>query len=523
MSPESALGLFAVCAFSMLLILVGAVSFYLLGNEKKKKIHLERDMKAQKTKYEKEIQSLQKTLQDTGALEVLGVQKKLAELDVEKTKKLGIIVDLEKKENEINFGIAQSQVKLDELTAKITQSEKSVVLNTNKVRQLQIAFKSMQYSIDQYRATEAIYKDPAIEGLSSQVDELLSATVKVKLHLMDVRELRKLYKQTEKAIHDLFGQYKDRYTTKANIAIYRLMVIGLDAELQNVLYNLSYSKLEKAINDIRVITAKYRQIATDGNQGIATTVTKFIGEVEALFMDAIKIEYEYFIQKERIREEQKALRDQIRQEAAEQKQLEEERRRVEREESKYMAEIQNVQEQMVAFSNDQEKVKQLEERIAKIQAQLNEVEKKKDDIVNLQHGKAGYIYVISNLGSFGENIFKIGMTRRLDPQERIDELGDASVPFRFDVHSFIFSNSAPDLEASLHKKLHDKRVNKVNLKKEFFQTTIDDLEEMVYSLEPSAEFNRTMLAEQYYQSMAVNEIPETVTMIDEFDDDIVEE
>ncbi len=206
----------------------------------------------------------------------------------------------------------------------------------------------------------------------------------------------------------------------------------------------------------------------------------------------------------------------MRQEAAERKLLEEERKKVEREESKYKTELSSIQELLTA-TNDEIKIKQLEERLAKIQSQLDEVEKKKDEIINLQHGKAGYIYIISNLGSFGENMFKVGMTRRSNPQDRIDELGDASVPFRFDIHSFIFSNNAPELEMNLHRKLKDQRVNKVNLRKEFFKTTIDELEEIVYALEPSAEFNRTMLAEQYYQSMAVQEIPDSVDIIDDND------
>ncbi|OGL43974.1 MAG: hypothetical protein A2161_02305 [Candidatus Schekmanbacteria bacterium RBG_13_48_7] len=107
------------------------------------------------------------------------------------------------------------------------------------------------------------------------------------------------------------------------------------------------------------------------------------------------------------------------------------------------------------------------------------------------------------------------MTRRINPQDRVDELGDASVPFKFDVHSLIFSNNATELEYNLHKQLNNKKINKVNLRKEFFNTTIDELEDLVYSLEPSAEFNRTMLAEQYYQSMAVDEVPENVNIIDD--------
>jgi len=126
---------------------------------------------------------------------------------------------------------------------------------------------------------------------------------------------------------------------------------------------------------------------------------------------------------------------------------------------------------------------------------------------------AGSIYIISNLGSFGNDVFKIGMTRRLIPEERIDELGNASVPFKFNIHCIIFSHNAPELELKLHKQLHNKRVNKINLRKEFYRVGIDELEELVYSIEPTAEFNKTMLAEQYYQSMAVDEVPESVEII----------
>jgi chromosome segregation ATPase len=209
---------------------------------------------------------------------------------------------------------------------------------------------------------------------------------------MDIRELKKLYSQNNKVIKELLVKYQDRYTTKANMTIYRLMVMALEAELQNVLYNLSYAKLDKSISYIKTITAKYLKIATDGNQNIAPTMTKFIGEIEYLYIEAVKIEYEYYIQKERIKEEQKALRDQIRQEIAEKKLLEAEKKKVEQEEAKYENEIDIIRNQMTQTS-DELKIKQLEERLVKIQAQLDDVEKKKDGIVKLQNGKAGYIYV----------------------------------------------------------------------------------------------------------------------------------
>lgn len=140
-----------------------------------------------------------------------------------------------------------------------------------------------------------------------------------------------------------------------------------------------------------------------------------------------------------------------------------------------------------------------------LQAQLEEVKHKKEEIINLQNGKAGTVYIISNLGSFGDNVFKIGMTRRLDPMDRVNELGDASVPFKFDVHSFIFSEDAVDLETQLHKILNIKRVNKVNKRKEFFYTSIDELEKIVLDIQPTAEFNKTMLAEEFKQSQSYEE------------------
>jgi hypothetical protein len=428
--------------------------------------------------------------------------------------------DLENIENNI-----EKQRKIYEnALSEFDKLQKSISLNANKLLKAQNLIKSIQYSANRYfymeRVTMDLSDNKMNESIIKEADEILNPTVKLKFNLMDVRELRKRYNLNSKLIKELTDKYAQRYTTKANASLYKLMVIALEAELQNILYNLKYSKLDKAVKDIELMTAKYQRLATDGNQSIANTVIKFIGEIEYLFIEAIKIEYEYYIQKERIKEEQRAIREKMRQEARERKELELERKKIEQEEEKYKNEILSIQN-MIDVTTDIKQKKQLEERIIRIQGQLTEVETKKSDIIKLEHGQAGYIYIISNLGSFGEDVFKIGMTRRLDPQERIDELGDASVPFRFDVHSAIFSNNASELENQIHKRLHNNRINKINLRKEFFKTSIDELEDIVYSLEPSATFNRTMLAEQYHQSLAVEEVPESVEIID--DEDVIED
>ena len=246
-------------------------------------------------------------------------------------------------------------------------------------------------------------------------------------------------------------------------------------------------------------------------------MTKFIGEIEYLFINSVKIEYNYYVKKEQARQEQLAIKEQMKQEAEERKALEAERKKIEQEESKFEKQIATLTEQ--ANSAEGQELDMLKTRILELQNQLSNVIIKKEEISNLQNGKAGNVYVISNLGSFGENIFKIGMTRRLDPQDRINELGNASVPFKFDVHSFIFSDDASDLETELHKRLNDKRVNKVNLRKEFFNVTVDELEELVTEICPTAEFNKTMLAEEFRQSQSTDKIYSSEYELDESEDD----
>ena len=209
------------------------------------------------------------------------------------------------------------------------------------------------------------------------------------------------------------------------------------------------------------------------------------------------------MKKEQARQEQLAIREQMRQEAEERKALEAERKKVEQEESKYHSEIEKLKLQLAEAKDDE--LEKLNARILALQAQLADVIVKKEEISTLANGKAGNVYVISNLGSFGENVFKIGMTRRLNPQDRVDELGNASVPFRFDVHSFIFSNDAVGLENKLHTLLDNRRVNKVNMRKEFFNISLDELEQIVTETEPTAEFNRTMAAEEFRQSQSTTE------------------
>lgn len=403
---------------------------------------------------------------------------------------------------------------LNALLEKIQKLEKQENTQIKKIKKLKEMYKSIEYTIEKFPEYQTIINKISDEEFS------IVPNVMLKLHHMDVKSLNKLFKDNQKQIENILNQYEDRYTSKANKTIYHLMVVALQAELQNVLYNLKFEKLDVAIEDIKNITQKYLKLAESGNQTIAKTLMNFIGQIEYLFINAVKIEYNYYVKKEQARQEQLAIRQQMREEAEERRLLKVQQEKIEAEESKFHSEL-NRTEELLKNSTNQEEIEMLNKKILELQAQLSDVITKKDEIINLQNGKAGNVYIISNLGSFGENMFKIGMTRRIDPQERINELGSASVPFKFDVHSFIFSEDAVNLEKELHKRLDDKRVNKVNLRKEFFYSSIDELEKLVNEVDPTAEFNKTMLAEEYYQTLSSTENYSTSHSEDELEEETI--
>lgn len=345
-----------------------------------------------------------------------------------------------------------------------------------------------------------------IEKINEELteDTLLGTVIRLPLHSDNSKELRKLSKATDKEIKNVLSKYEDRYTTKANRTIYNLMIIGLQAEMQLLLFQLKYNKKDETIQSVKDIITKYLAISGSGNQSILPTITKFLTEIEPLYFELVEIEYKYYVYREREREEQKLIKEQMRQEAQERKQLVAERKKLEKEEEKFQVEITR-NKQLLTEETDEDKIHQLEERLKELEGQMNNIDEKKEEIASLTLGKAGYVYVISNLGSFGKEMFKIGMTRRIDPQDRIDELGDASVPFRFDVHALIFSDDAVGLERELHNQLNNQRVNKVNYRKEFFNTDIDSLREMVEDIDPTVEFVTTMLALEYNQTLAIEE------------------
>lgn len=149
-----------------------------------------------------------------------------------------------------------------------------------------------------------------------------------------------------------------------------------------------------------------------------------------------------------------------------------------------------------------------EERISYLELQFIELGSQKERALSMaEQTKRGFVYVISNVGSFGEGIYKIGLTRRLEPLDRVKELSGASVPFVFDVHAMIYAEDAPKLESDLHRELTHSRVNAVNLRKEFFRTDLESIKEAVKKIAGTeAEFKATISAKDYYETRRLQEV-----------------
>lgn len=227
-----------------------------------------------------------------------------------------------------------------------------------------------------------------------------------------------------------------------------------------------------------------------------------------LKLKELHLAYEYKVKKQEEKEEQRRIREELREQAKLEKELQEARRNIAKDTKHYSNALNAIKEQLLSDNLSDEKRQLLLEKEASLTSQLSELNEKLADIDYRQNNqKAGYVYIISNIGAFGEDIYKIGMTRRLNPQDRIDELGDASVPFKFDVHAMIFTEDAPALENALHKAFDDRKLNMVNTRREFFNVTLGEIETVVKAnFDKTVEFTKIAEAEQYRESLKIREV-----------------
>jgi hypothetical protein len=215
-------------------------------------------------------------------------------------------------------------------------------------------------------------------------------------------------------------------------------------------------------------------------------------------IEELQLSHEYKEKKQHEKEEQAEIRRQMREETR----LNQEIEKAIKEEEKYNKLLAKVK--LEAEKSSGATLEKLQEKISSLGKELLDSHAKSERAKSMaQQTKMGHVYVISNIGSFGDNVYKIGMTRRLEPLDRIKELGGASVPYIFDVHAMIGSKDAPALEKALHKSFDLKRLNLVNNRKEFFNIRLNEIEQEVRKISPEAEFIETAEARQYRESQAI--------------------
>lgn len=214
----------------------------------------------------------------------------------------------------------------------------------------------------------------------------------------------------------------------------------------------------------------------------------------------VRLAYEFALQKEREKEALREAREQEREARKLAQEIAAARKKLKKERKQYLSAYKEIAERLKDASDDERA--DLEAKADELKARLDDVDAAVADVDYREaNQKAGFVYVISNIGSFGEGVYKIGMTRRLDPMERVRELGDASVPFNFDVHAMIFCDDAPKLEAALHHEFEDRKVNIVNQRREFFKVSLSEIEEVVKrNYDKTVEFSEVPDAEQFRTS-----------------------
>jgi hypothetical protein len=221
-----------------------------------------------------------------------------------------------------------------------------------------------------------------------------------------------------------------------------------------------------------------------------------------LKLDELYLAHEFQIKKQEEKEEAKRAREELREQQKLEQEVRSAREQIAKERKHFTTAMRDLQARLEQARSDEERSALLV-KLAEVEAGRAELESEEKLIdYREQNAKAGYVYVISNLGAFGEGIYKIGMTRRLEPMDRVDELGDASVPFWFDVHAMVFSKNARALEAKLHDHFASGRLNKVNGRKEFFRADIVEIERVIReNYDAVVEVTHEALAEQYRESL----------------------
>lgn len=357
-----------------------------------------------------------------------------------------------------------------------SETLKNQIYNMNE----DLEFESYGFSVPAYDCMNSEWHAEQIKILRSKQKEMVKN--KTALHFRDDWILGDSKKQGQAMNNDNMKMVLRAFNNECDVLISKVKYNNEERIAE---------KIEKAAEAIDKLN-KHNQI----------TITKKYIKLK------LKELHEVWLYQEKKQEEKEELKRQRAEEKEQQKVEKElaekrkialkEQKHYELAKQKYTAELKTCKPEEKTLVLD--KLAEIDNHIETVNTHLKEIDYRDTN------QRAGYVYIISNIGSFGKDVYKIGMTRRLEPMDRIDELSSASVPFSFDVHAMIFSDDAPTLEANLHKEFADKRINLMNNRKEFFHVTLDEIKKAVKKYnENMIEIAEKPEAKQYYESLALRQ------------------
>lgn len=413
------------------------------------------DIQALQAKYD----DLEAKAREIGLLDLLAVQKQIRD---EEARLAGVQAQVATMQSDLDA----ARVQLQAVQQQVLGAEDIVQLESFALYEPKYQFTN---SIDYKNRLEEIREDQkrTARGLSAEVDAWDNYAV----------ELTK-------------AQWK-----KLRKDALKLAMRSFNSESEYCVDNVKFSNLEKMEERIR------RSFETC-NKLLNVMDVRWKDIVLERKLQELYLAHEYQTKRQEEKETARQAREDQREQEKLEKEIREARAKIDKERRHFTSALQKLQLRLSA-ANDQKERDDLQTRIDELSSQnskLDEEERLLD--YREQNARAGYVYVISNIGAFGEGIYKIGMTRRLEPMDRVDELGDASVPFWFDVHALIFSDNAPALEAKLHSHFAAGRLNKVNGRKEFFRADLTEIEAVIRAnYDAVVEVVHAAPAEQYRESL----------------------
>lgn len=278
---------------------------------------------------------------------------------------------------------------------------------------------------------------------------------------------------------------------------HKLMLRAFNGECDAALAKVRWDNIQKMEERVRKAVEAINKSA-EVNQSHITQ------EYLALKIDELRLTYELQEKIKQEKDEQKKIQEEMREEEKARREMEKAKIEAEKEELRYQKALDKAREEVAKAKG--EKLDELNQKIALLESELTKAHEQKERAVSqAQLTKSGHVYIISNIGSFGESVYKIGMTRRLEPMDRVKELGDASVPFEFDVHAMIYSENAPELERRLQNEFAGRRLNLVNPRKEFFNVSLDEIESWSAKEKFPIQLSKIAEARAYRESMAIRE------------------